>query len=214
MVGDGSGGSWPRQHSTSSKSHTSCSDLRSSADAGTRLAGNSCAGAPDRPPIRQWQRPERTGAASRDGPARHRPGRNAGRSPAAWPPGPGRCPHRPVDAPPPPPRPAATTRGPPRGKGRSVAKGSTSARAVATAGASLLAAAELPQPGRFRLGQHVIHHSVQVGQMPAGGQHCGQVFGWRIALLSQCIQNAQHSPLGEIGLAGGAATRSTSYAKP
>ena len=39
--------------------------------------------------------------------------------------------------------------------------------------------------------------------MPAGGQHCGQVVGWHVALLSQCIQNAQDSPLGEIGLAGG-----------
>ena len=67
----------------------------------------------------------------------------------------------------------------------------------------MMAVSELPQPGRFRLGQHVIHHSVQVGQMPAGGQHGGQVFGWHVALLSQCIQNAQHSPLGEIGPAGG-----------
>ena len=39
--------------------------------------------------------------------------------------------------------------------------------------------------------------------MPAGGQHCVQVFGWHVALLSQSIQNAQHSPLGEIGPAGG-----------
>ena len=63
--------------------------------------------------------------------------------------------------------------------------------------------AELLQPGRSRLGQHVIHHSVQVGQMPAGGQHCGQVFDWHVALLRQSIQNAQHAPLGEIGPAGG-----------
>ena len=66
-----------------------------------------------------------------------------------------------------------------------------------------MAVAELPQPDRFRLGQHVIHHSVHVGQMPAGGQHCGQVVGWHVALLSQSIQNAQHSPLGEIGSDGG-----------
>ena len=66
-----------------------------------------------------------------------------------------------------------------------------------------MAVAELPQPGRFRLGRHVIHHPVQVGQMPAGGQHGVQVFGWHVALLSQCIQNARHSPLGEIGPAGG-----------
>ena len=39
--------------------------------------------------------------------------------------------------------------------------------------------------------------------MPAGGQHRGQVVGWHVALLSQCIQNAQHSPLGEVGPAGG-----------
>ena len=39
--------------------------------------------------------------------------------------------------------------------------------------------------------------------MPAGGQHCGQVVGWHVALLSQSIQNARHSPLGEIGPAGG-----------
>ena len=77
-----------------------------------------------------------------------------------------------------------------------------------------MAVSELPQPDRFLLGQHVIHNSVQVGQMPAGGQHCGQVFGWHIALRSQSIQNMQHSPLGEIRLAGGAATRSTSCAKP
>ena len=66
----------------------------------------------------------------------------------------------------------------------------------------MMAVAEHPQPDRFRLGQHVIHHSVQVGQMPAGGQHCGQVFGWHVALLSQCIQNARHPPLGEIGPGG------------
>ena len=66
-----------------------------------------------------------------------------------------------------------------------------------------MAVSELPQPGRFRLGQHVIHHSVQVGQMPAGGQHGVQVFDWHVGLLSQCIQNAQHSPLGEVGPAGG-----------
>ena len=78
----------------------------------------------------------------------------------------------------------------------------------------MMAVSELPQPGRFRLGQDVIHHLVQVGQMPAGGQHCAQVVGWHVALLSQSIQNAQHAPLGEIGPAGGAATRSTSCAKP
>ena len=39
--------------------------------------------------------------------------------------------------------------------------------------------------------------------MPAGGQHGGQVFDWHVALLSQCIQNAQHSLLGANGLAGG-----------
>ena len=67
----------------------------------------------------------------------------------------------------------------------------------------MMAVSEHPQPGRFRLGQHVIHHSVQVGQMPAGGQHCGQVVGWHVALLRQCIQNARHAPLGEIGPDGG-----------
>ena len=66
-----------------------------------------------------------------------------------------------------------------------------------------MAVSELPQPGRFRPGQHVIHHSVHVGKMPAGGQHRGQVVGWHVALLSQSIQNAQHSLLGEIGPAGG-----------
>ena len=39
--------------------------------------------------------------------------------------------------------------------------------------------------------------------MPAGGQHRGQVFGWHVALLSQSVQDAQHSPLGEIGPDGG-----------
>ena len=39
--------------------------------------------------------------------------------------------------------------------------------------------------------------------MPAGSQHGGLVFGWHVALLSQSIQNAGHSPLGAIGLAGG-----------
>ena len=66
-----------------------------------------------------------------------------------------------------------------------------------------MAVSELPQPDRFRPGQHVIHHSVHVGQMPAGGQHCGQVVGWHAALLSRSIQNAGHSPLGANGLAGG-----------
>ena len=66
-----------------------------------------------------------------------------------------------------------------------------------------MAVSELAQPGRFRPGRHVIHHSVQVGQMPAGGQHGVQVVGWHVALLSQSIQDAQHSPLGEIGPAGG-----------
>ena len=70
-------------------------------------------------------------------------------------------------------------------------------------GRRVMAVSELPQPGRFRPGQHVIHHSVHVGQMPAGGQHCGQVVGWHVALLSQSIQNAQHSLLGEVGPAGG-----------
>ena len=67
----------------------------------------------------------------------------------------------------------------------------------------VMAVSELPQPVRFRPGQHVIHHPVQVGQMPAGGQDCRQVFGWHVAVLSQSIQNAQHSPLGEVGLSGG-----------
>ena len=61
-------------------------------------------------------------------------------------------------------------------------------RVVRGLGRRMMAVSELPQPGRFRLGQHVIHHSVQVGQMPAGSQHCGQVFGWHVALLSQSIQ--------------------------
>ena len=39
--------------------------------------------------------------------------------------------------------------------------------------------------------------------MPAGGQHGVQVFDWHVALLSQSVQNAQHSPLGEIGPDGG-----------
>ena len=105
-------GSTPRRQRATPTAPT-CAAVRTLA----RLAEHSCAGAPDRPPIRQWQHPERTGAASRDGPARHRPGRNGGRSTAAWPPGPGQCPHRPVDALPRPPRPAAAARGPPHGKG-------------------------------------------------------------------------------------------------
>ena len=78
----------------------------------------------------------------------------------------------------------------------------------------MMAVSELPQPGRFRPGQHVIHHSVRVGQMPAGGQHCGQVVGWHVALLSQCIQNAQHSPLVKSGWPEAVTTKSTSCAKP
>ena len=66
-------------------------------------------------------------------------------------------------------------------------------------GRRVMAVSELAQPCRFRPGRHVIHHSVQVGQMPAGGQHGVEVVGWHVALLSQSIQDAQHSPLGEIG---------------
>ena len=70
-------------------------------------------------------------------------------------------------------------------------------------GRGKLALSEFPQPVRFRPGGDTVHRAVQVGQMPAGGQHCGQVVGWHVALLSQSIQNAQDSPLGEIGPAGG-----------
>ena len=70
-------------------------------------------------------------------------------------------------------------------------------------GRRVMAVSELPQPCRFRPGRHVIHHSVQVGQMPAGGQHGVEVVGRHVGLLSQSIQDAQHSPLGEIGPAGG-----------
>ena len=46
-------------------------------------------------------------------------------------------------------------------------------------GSRMMAVAELPQPGRFRLGQHVIHHSVQVGDrcQPAASTACRYSIG-------------------------------------
>ena len=66
-----------------------------------------------------------------------------------------------------------------------------------------MAVPELSQPGRFGPGEHVIRHTVHVGHVPAGGQDGVQVFGWHVALLGHSFQDAQHVPLGEVGLAGG-----------